>query len=859
MAGGIENQADFYTKKNQFGTFDINKLDINEVTQFGLVRALLERGFDSLLPPDSQGNPPAFGIRHIDSRGEAFPESSSEIITLFVSKKFDERLLKITNKDISHLVSFIKFARVPKDGSKLLYNEAVEFKMTTNYSKNALENILQDRQDSFGLSSLKVDVISNTGAFYAYKISMSLFFQNASILLNNSLYSSLLTMPTKDENLDPITLTMLLGWARPQMKEAVPENIKLLYEEKLPLVINLKTYNLSFNADGSVTLNMDFVGGNQSQMNSLSADVLVHKYFFEEEIKSYQESINKDKQELEGLKKTWQQLKQTTGAEIQELERKLGNSTDAKVNEQTRQEIEKKRAIFNSDEPPEEKAPDGKNPIIAKRDAEYLATTTSVSVDEFRQAYWLSKKRIQKQIDEATSQISYARYISIMRRLFYRLAVFQGKLDFKASSENSYITFQPLASSNPLAQDPEEIASRVEGTIDWGAAKNVLERKRKAGQTIYGTTANLTTSQKELIDLFTATAGGASGPNAAQAATAEAGFRPTTYGTIFFKYFFLGDLVSILTENMYSNMSLSKSDLTPMVNNHVVLGNIDVFKNEKEKISLDLAYFPISYNFFSCWYLKNVVDRDLKSYPFDQFIKDFMNDCVLNAIQNLTEWQNKFKEFTSPLSFSINRTYSDRTIELTYVDLPSQIPDFPNIKPSNLRGYISKGKVSFVGDSDIKTPLYTHVFIHGQSSYVSKSGDYKENLANGIFHFYVGSNTGILKDLKFVPINLASRYSGQVINATNEHYGKPVDEKFNTTQRYDVNITCYGFQYFRPGQLVYVDTSLLGFGKSVEPNSLARRFCLGGYYVVTQVSHTFEGNDFSTFIVAKLESFGKGS
>jgi hypothetical protein len=127
-----------------------------------------------------------------------------------------------------------------------------------------------------------------------------------------------------------------------------------------------------------------------------------------------------------------------------------------------------------------------------------------------------------------------------------------------------------------------------------------------------------------------------------------------------------------------------------------------------------------------------------------------------------------------------------------------------------------------------------------------------DNLYNGIFHFFVGATTGILRDVKFTPIKMQSRFTAQVSNVINSKDGKPIDSRFNVIQRYDVDLTCFGFQYFFPGQTIFVDTSLLGFGKSTDPESIARKFTLGGYYLITKVSHDIQGNDFSTNIIAKF-------
>ena len=128
--------------------------------------------------------------------------------------------------------------------------------------------------------------------------------------------------------------------------------------------------------------------------------------------------------------------------------------------------------------------------------------------------------------------------------------------------------------------------------------------------------------------------------------------------------------MSVLTENMYSNLAIGEGDMpSVMKSKKIVLCTFDIFEGFSKK-TVDLGYFPISYNIFTSWFLKNVVDRGMQVYPFDQFLKDFINDCVLENIQKIDEWQTKFKTFSSP-TLLMNKTYNDRTIEITYTDLPS--------------------------------------------------------------------------------------------------------------------------------------------------------------------------------------------
>ena len=111
---------------------------------------------------------------------------------------------------------------------------------------------------------------------------------------------------------------------------------------------------------------------------------------------------------------------------------------------------------------------------------------------------------------------------------------------------------------------------------------------------------------------------------------------------------------------------------------------------------------------------------------------------------------------------------------------------------------------------------------------------------------------GILKDCQFAPVANPHRQTVQIQSALNGD-----NTKFNATQRYDVNIKCKGFQYFKPGQIIFVDTQLIGFGDSMHPGDIAADYNLGGYYLIIKAGHEFVGMDFETNITAKFINNGR--
>lgn len=854
---------------DEFGRLDANKVDINEVTQYSLMKKLLEgkgKNFNALLPPilSQQLNflspvvvdqgykfPSIFAT---DSSNESHGESSNELMNYFISKKYTEGLLKINNKDIASLVSHVRFLRVPKENNKPVFDKSTEISFSTHYSRNSLDTILQDTT-ACGLTSLKIDVISNTGAYYAYKGVMNLFFANARALVEDTKYNLLLTMPTKDEEKKPVVYSLIFGWANTTINPSEEEKVRTLYEEDLCLLLSITNYELQFQVDGSVTLVLNFIGAAETAMDGVNADVLIDKYTLESQTSSL-------------VQQTQEQKKRLTTAEAAFTQRK---EVIQKLIIQKQEEINKKKNT---------------GAFEAGFDEVYIKGLEA-ELTEGKEAKEVEKIREQtKKIEEENNQkIKGAKYYSFMTKMYEHSLVYTGKTVFSANSSGSSLQFTPLEVVRYERAGQNNNLSDLYTSYAGGVYQSDLSKIIQRAQKVSEAKTEISVAEQELIDAFTS-------PDMTQYASAKALFEetvgkgengpPVVYGNVYFNYLFVGDIIGIAAQNAYLNLSSKPDDTSPYENLRYILGTLDLeqtktilddqqagaFFGESEQITLDIATIPIAYNVFSSWFVKNVIAKGLETYSFNQFLKDFLNDCVLTTIHSYSSWESKFisRNFEKSITnTSVLKTFQDEAIEVFYTDLPYKLEDVfetKRINPTTIRNMFQNEKTRqkitpFVDKNNLKKYVYRYAFVYGKFGSLNRTGDFKDNLINGIFHFYVGSTTGIMKDIKFIPMNSPSRYAAQIVNASGGANGKPLDEKFNVIQRYDVNVSCFGFQYFKPGQIIFVDTSLLGFGKPSDLNSVASKFTLGGYYLITNVSHDIEGNDFSTSIVAKFLDRGK--
>ena len=124
--------------------------------------------------------------------------------------------------------------------------------------------------------------------------------------------------------------------------------------------------------------------------------------------------------------------------------------------------------------------------------------------------------------------------------------------------------------------------------------------------------------------------------------------------------------------------------------------------------------------------------------------------------------------------------------------------------------------------------------------------------ANGLHHFSLGTTRSIVKNISFDRVDLEyARERRLTLN--------PEDPYALLSNVFNVNISMFGNNFFRPGSYIYVDPKIMGdLGRPFEEGSISNRMGLGGYHIVTSVSHTINLHSFETSLDAVWETSGDG-
>ena len=125
-------------------------------------------------------------------------------------------------------------------------------------------------------------------------------------------------------------------------------------------------------------------------------------------------------------------------------------------------------------------------------------------------------------------------------------------------------------------------------------------------------------------------------------------------------------------------------------------------------------------------------------------------------------------------------------------------------------------------------------------------GSPKDDARKGIYHFEVGKNRGLLKNLSFSRIDVPFMQEQLMLNQVGMY-----DE---LKMIYNVSIDMVGNNLFIPGSKIFVDPSTIGMGSPLDKKSASFRLGLGGYYIVHGITTSVNNGVMSTSLTCTHEA-----
>ena len=318
-------------------------------------------------------------------------------------------------------------------------------------------------------------------------------------------------------------------------------------------------------------------------------------------------------------------------------------------------------------------------------------------------------------------------------------------------------------------------------------------------------------------------------------------------------YFFsLGDLFDVVLENFYKPDGANYSSMSHY--KRFLFGQIERRDDNADGKTMSLADLPISLDRFSVWFTNQIVRRGKVTYGFTDFMKDLIVKLIAPILNDICLRQPGDSEASKSKETKIYPRIVPITIPALTNDGKDPLLGISKAGIENSNGIKRMKKTSLPKrpsalKSSTGKPMYTYYCIFATEERKHyRTVDYRRDIKDGIYHFNIGMDTGLIKEITFSQNNQAYLKEA-VAQGTGIAW---------TKRLYDANIKMYGNSIFVPGMKVFINPVTIGLGNPSKNESLASQMGLGGYYVIIKVAHLIETGRFETTLTCKWESKGNG-
>lgn len=269
----------------------------------------------------------------------------------------------------------------------------------------------------------------------------------------------------------------------------------------------------------------------------------------------------------------------------------------------------------------------------------------------------------------------------------------------------------------------------------------------------------------------------------------------------------------------------------PIVSNILVDFIVNyMIKTEK----YDVSYIGLAVAFYR-WFLKTY----------------FSNKCFL-GVREITTMHPEINFFSM---YGLDKTASTNPHPLTFWEPHERNPAQLDLRSKGIAyspGSFSQKMDEY--DQKIKDGQYNknasyHFCYLGGQTVGEGTYSYKDDLAKNIYHFYIGRDSGIVKNIQFKASELEGRAEAEW-SVTGDSLNQAM---FMIPRVYDVTVTLIGNHLFEPGQTFFVNPTLgtslsLAPGKELSQSEILKNTGLGGYYYINNMETRVKEGLFETVI-----------
>jgi hypothetical protein len=335
-----------------------------------------------------------------------------------------------------------------------------------------------------------------------------------------------------------------------------------------------------------------------------------------------------------------------------------------------------------------------------------------------------------------------------------------------------------------------------------------------------------------------------------------------------FFFMYLGDIIELACKNaglskidfgnagnliFDENTYFSEEKATgkyPFKGSRMLIGPIE-YRDTSGRIStVNLAKVPVSFNLFRAWFTKKIVRSQRTHMPLGFFLNDLIKDLVMPGFEDAMSMnyraprtRHSFMSLTLPGRRAENGKLEELMPKKQALDTDSS--EFR-------RNYIEKmNKIGYSSESLVKNSFdYLYLSVSTSKDITKRKGDPIEDAKEGIYHFNIGSDVGLLKDVTFSRVAIPGLAVARAMDSADMGADSLNQIKFP----HNADLKLVGNTLFTPGMYYYVNPGLAGLGSIEDSTSMAFKMQLGGYHLITKMSIVISPGFFET----SLSGFQQG-
>jgi hypothetical protein len=297
---------------------------------------------------------------------------------------------------------------------------------------------------------------------------------------------------------------------------------------------------------------------------------------------------------------------------------------------------------------------------------------------------------------------------------------------------------------------------------------------------------------------------------------------------------------------------------------------------ETVPVVINIADIPISLNRFLEWFSTSIIDKGKLRYRYDEFLKDASTKLIQEFFTTksesvlLPEIDNQLRMTTFSCKTNNKFPYADE-IGFKLGDDPqvgtpwtSMVPSPGPYAPMNFPIWeMAPGQLAYIESlrADNRLPLFKpglnkveknahmadYCVLYGDpASSRKRKVDYNNDVANGVYHFRIGTEAGPVKNIKVSVDDWKAYEAAGIQNALN----RETDHVTLRSRVYSATLELQGVTFLRPGQKIYVHPAAFGTDENLQ------KFGLAAYFTIITVSNRIGIDGYTTSLTCRFHEWG---